>query len=267
MTAPLRILLSNDDGIHAPGLKVLESIARQLSDDIWIVAPEREQSGASHSLSLSDPLRLRQIDARKFAVQGTPTDCVMMAVKQIIPGRKPDLLLSGVNRGLNIAEDITYSGTIAAAMEGTQLGLPSIAMSQAYSARGQDNIKWRCAETHGPEIIKRLLEAGWPDDVLININFPNRMPDAVAGVSITEQGRWDDSHVYIDARVDVRGNEYYWLGHKQAGENARKGTDVYAIYHGEISITPLHLNLTHYPSHKQLGSYFSLWSAAEAGDS
>jgi len=132
MTKPLRILVSNDDGIHAPGLRVLEDIANALSDDVWIVAPEEEQSGASHSLSLNDPIRLRQLGERKFAVRGTPTDCVLMGLRHVVPGHKADLVLSGVNRGLNIAEYITYSGTIAAAMEGTELGVPSIALSQAY---------------------------------------------------------------------------------------------------------------------------------------
>jgi 5'-nucleotidase len=128
----MRILLSNDDGIHAPGLVSLEKIARQLSDDIIVVAPETDQSGVAHSLSLNDPLRLREIDANRYAVKGTPTDCVLMAMHHILGDRKPDLLLSGVNRGQNAAEDVTYSGTVAAAMEGTILGLPSIALSQAY---------------------------------------------------------------------------------------------------------------------------------------
>ncbi len=256
MTKSLRILISNDDGIHAPGLRILEDIANALSDDVWVVAPEDEQSGASHSLSLHDPIRLRQLGERRFAVRGTPTDCVLMGLKQVIPGHKPDLVLSGVNRGLNIAEDVTYSGTIAAAMEGTQLGVPSIALSQAYGKGDQQGIKWSCAAAHGPDIISRLLQAGWPDDVLVNVNFPNKEPDDVVGAIVTEQGRWDQSHTYIDARVDVRGNEYFWLGYQhQAGDNW-KGSDVYAIYHGQISITPLHLNLTHWASHEKLKGAF-----------
>jgi len=261
MTKSLRILVSNDDGIHAQGLAVLENIAHALSDDVWVVAPEDEQSGASHSLSLNNPIRMRHLGERKFAVRGTPTDCVLMALKQVIPGRKPDLVLSGVNRGVNIAEDVTYSGTIAAAMEGTQLGVPSIALSQAYGKGSPKEIKWSCAEAHGPDIITRLLKSGWPEDVLMNVNFPNKEPDDVTGVVVTEQGSWDQSDTYIDARVDVRGNEYFWLGYKhQAGAN-RKGTDVYALYHGQISITPLHLNLTHRPSHAKLSMAFQGASA------
>src|SRR5215469_4215337 len=128
----LRILVTNDDGIHAPGLAVAEKIARALSDDVWVVAPETEQSGASHSLTLTQPLRLRQIDAKRYAVTGTPTDCVMMAVAHVMEKSPPNLVLSGVNRGSNIADDVTYSGTIAGAMEGTALGIASVALSQAY---------------------------------------------------------------------------------------------------------------------------------------
>ncbi len=157
----MRILLSNDDGIHAPGLQVLEHIAAELSDDVWVVAPETEQSGASHSLTLHEPLRMRKVSDKKFAVQGTPTDCVMMALQNILKDdRKPDLLLSGVNRGSNLAEDVTYSGTIAAAMEGTVLGIPSIAMSQVYNWEGRHNVKWSCAEHHGPLIVRQLLDTG-----------------------------------------------------------------------------------------------------------
>ena len=145
-----RILLSNDDGINAPGLKCLERIAKQLTDDIWIVAPETEQSGASHSLTLHHPLRLRKISGRKYAVAGTPTDCVVLAIAEIMKDGLPDLLLSGVNRGANIADDVTYSGTIAAAMEGTVLGVPSIALSQTWGFSDSPVIKWATAERHAP---------------------------------------------------------------------------------------------------------------------
>ena len=156
----MRILVTNDDGIHAEGLDVLERIARQLSDDVWVVAPETDQSGVAHSLSLSNPLRLRQIGEKRFAVAGTPTDCVIMAVRSVMAEARPDLVLSGVNRGSNVAEDVTYSGTIAAAMEGTLLGIPSIAVSQAYTPGDRNSIRWDCAEHHAPGIIRRLLEEG-----------------------------------------------------------------------------------------------------------
>ena len=152
---PMRILLTNDDGIHAAGLKLLESIAGELSDDVTVVAPENDQSGVAHSLSLSDPLRLREIGPRHFALKGTPTDCVIMGVRKILAGRPPDLVLSGVNRGQNVAEDVTYSGTIAGAMEGALLGIPSIALSQAYGgAVGRPLIEWSAAETHAAPVIR-----------------------------------------------------------------------------------------------------------------
>src|SRR5262245_19786993 len=168
----LRILIANDDGIHAPGLAVAEKIARTLSDDIWVVAPETEQYGASHSLTLSLPLRLRQAGPKRFAVSGTPTDCVMMAGIHILKDHLPDLVISGVNRGFNVADDVTYSGTVAAAMEGAVLGIPSVAMSQAMGGRHEDDLLWSAAEVHGPLLLKRLVETGWPKDVLLNINFP-----------------------------------------------------------------------------------------------
>ena len=147
----MRILLTNDDGVHAPGLKVLEGIARRLSEDVVIVAPESDQSGVAHSLSLNNPLRLREIGPRRFAVQGTPSDCVIMGVRRLFADARPDLILSGVNRGQNVAEDVTYSGTIAAAMEGALIGVPSIALSQAYDGReGRDKPNWDCATTLGP---------------------------------------------------------------------------------------------------------------------
>lgn len=241
----MRILVTNDDGVHAPGLAVLERIARALSDDVWVVAPESEQSGASHSLTLAEPVRLRKIDKRKFAVRGTPTDCVMMGVKHVLEDDPPDLILSGVNRGTNIAEDVTYSGTIAAAMEGTVLGVKSVALSQGYGFETNDGMQWACAEHHGPDIVSRLLNVEWPRHVLMNVNFPDRPPESVAGIEVTVQGKRDQANAMIDARLDIRGNDYFWLGfHRKLSDPAR-GTDLYAIYNGYISITPLHLNLTH----------------------
>src|SRR5271154_2100208 len=176
----MRILVTNDDGIHAPGLAVAERIARALSDDVWIVAPETEQSGASHSLTLSMPLRLRQVEAQRFALTGTPTDCVMMAVAEVMAKARPALVLSGVNRGSNLADDVTYSGTIAGAMEGCALGIPSIAMSQSYGFEEGYKVRWNCGEAHGAKVIRRLLDIGWPQDVLMNINFPDAEPEDVA---------------------------------------------------------------------------------------
>ena len=245
---PLRILITNDDGIHSPGLVVAEKMARALTDDVWVVAPETEQSGASHSLTLSLPLRLRQVSEQKFAVTGTPTDCVMMGVAEVLKDRKPDLVLSGVNRGSNIADDITYSGTIAGAMEGTALGIRSIALSQAYGFEEGFKIRWRCAEAHGPAVIKKLVDVGWPEpeEVLMNVNFPDCEPDEVSGIEVTEQGKRDMQTAAMERRIDMRRNPYYWIGFKRVRSNPHKGTDLCAIYEKRISISPLHLNLTEF---------------------
>lgn len=241
----LRILVTNDDGIHAPGLQVLIRIAQKLSKDVWVAAPEEEQSGSAHSLSLANPIRIRRLGARKFAVKGTPSDCVLMAVRHIIKDKQPDLILSGVNRGQNIADDVTYSGTIAAAMEGTQLGIPSIALSQAFGFGESRQVKWSTAEHFAPGIVEKLVAAGWPVDVLINVNFPDVLPQSVKGVEVTAQGKRDQSLVRVEERIDARANPYYWLGFERVLSNPPKGTDLHAIYNGMISVSPLHMNLTH----------------------
>jgi 5'-nucleotidase len=252
----MRILVTNDDGIHAPGLAVLERIARALSDNVWVIAPETDQSGVSHSLSLNDPLRLREVSPRHFAVKGTPTDCVIMGLRQVMADNKPDLVLSGVNHGQNVAEDVTYSGTIAAAMEGTLLGVPSIALSQAYGPKGRNAIHWACAETHAPGIIKRLLAEGVPDNILINVNFPDCAPQEVAGVAVTMQGRRNQELLRIDPREDGRGKPYYWIAFSRGRSAPANGTDLSALAARRISITPLELDLTHEPTMTRLAQVF-----------
>jgi 5'-nucleotidase len=241
----MRILVTNDDGIHAPGLAVLERIAGVLADDVVVVAPEYDQSGVAHSLSLNDPLRLRKISERRFAVKGTPTDCVIMAVRSILQGRQPDLVLSGVNRGQNVAEDVTYSGTIAGAMEGTMLGIPSIALSQCYSpSRDHERLDWDCAEVHAPKLIETLLAEGIERDILINVNFPGCPAREVAGISVTVQGRRDLQMVRIEPRTDGRGNPYYWIAFDRDVAEPPPGTDLDALFNKRISVTPLKLDLT-----------------------
>jgi len=245
MSKPIRrILVSNDDGIHAPGLEISEAIARALSDDVWVVAPETEQSGASHSLTLTQPLRIRRIGEKRFAVQGTPTDSVMMAVLHLMKDQRPDLVLSGVNRGYNIADDVTYSGTVAAAMEGTALEIPSIALSQSFGERDDPAEHWDCAATHGPGLVRRLFDVGWPKGVLININFPDVPADRVTRVAVTQQGTRDQSQLRVDERKDARGYTYFWIGFRRLFLDPADGTDLRAMAEGEISVTPLHLNLT-----------------------
>ena len=249
----LRILVSNDDGIHAPGLAVAEKIARSLSDDIWVVAPETEQSGASHSLTLTLPLRLRQAGHQRFALSGTPTDCVMMAGIHIMKDHLPDLVISGVNRGFNVADDVTYSGTVAAAMEGAVLGIPSIAMSQAAGGDYEEKLLFGCAAKHGPALVKRLVEIGWPEGVLMNVNFPALPPSKVKRVLVTAQGQRDQSMLRVDERVDARGRTYFWIGFKRVFNDPERGTDLHAIAEGCISVTPLHMDLTELREQQRLG--------------
>ncbi len=250
----MRILITNDDGIHAPGLKALENIARALTDDVWIIAPEMDQSGVAHSLSLSDPLRLREVSKRHYALKGTPTDCVIMGVKQLMKDELPDLVLSGINRGQNLADDVTYSGTVAGAIEGTLLGIRSIALSQAYSFTSRDTCRYKTAEAHAPELIKKLLNASWPSSTLMNINFPDQEADGVKGVRMTCQGKRLPDLLYIDKRADGRGHPYYWIAFKPQKHDLVAGTDLQAVVDGYISVTPLQLDLTDRPTLERLRS-------------
>ncbi len=244
----MRILITNDDGIHAPGLEVLESIARALSHDVVIVAPEMDQSGVSHSLSLNDPLRLREISPAHFAVKGTPSDCVLMGVKHILRGKAPDLILSGVNRGQNVAEDVTYSGTIAAAMEGTMLGIPSIALSQAYGTSGHEAMDWSAARAHGAQTVRDILALGIDPGIVINVNFPARAPQDVRGKAVCVQGRRNQEMMDVERRLDGRGNPYFWLAFARKRITPAEGTDLHALQDGKIAITPLRLDLTDLPT-------------------
>ena len=251
----MRILLTNDDGIHAEGLEVLERIARQLTDDVWIVAPETDQSGLSHSLTLSSPLRARRIGERKFALSGTPTDCVIMALKKLMP-EPPDLVLSGVNAGQNICEDVTYSGTVAGAIEGTMLGLRSIALSQAFRPDAHREAIWATAERHAPEILRKLLLVNAPRGTLFNVNFPPVEPDGVTGIEVTRQGKLD-YNLGIEERSDGRGFPYFWLKFgRQAGPEVER-SDLGALALGRISVTPLQLDLTDHKLRDEMQSLFA----------
>lgn len=252
----MRILVTNDDGIDAPGLHALRQIAESLSDDVWVVAPETNQSGAGHSLSLREPLRMRKLDDRSYAVRGTPTDSVIMGVRNILFDDRPDLILSGVNNGQNMAEDVTYSGTIAAAFEGTHIGIRSIALSQAYGIDGNRRTRWDTAISHAPVVIKDLLAEDWPPGILMNVNFPDREADAVAGMRITRQGKRDQDLLRIEERRDTWGTPYYWLGFSRRLSNPPEDTDLWAVYNGYVSVTPLSLDLTATAMHERLSARF-----------
>ena len=252
----MRILLTNDDGIRATGLDVLKRIAEQLSDDVWICAPDTEQSAASRGVSLHSPVRLRKHEDKVFSVTGTPTDSVIVAMKDVFKDKMPDLVLSGVNRGQNLAEDVTFSGTIAGALQGMQMGVPSIALSLARGFQGANSLPWETAEAHGPELIKTLISRGWPENVILSVNFPDTSPEGVKGVKITRQGRRDFQMSDVDKRNHPRGGHYYWLTYGAGKSNPPQGTDLKAIYEGYISVTPLHTDLTHAQTLNELQSAF-----------
>jgi 5'-nucleotidase len=240
----MRILLTNDDGVHAPGLKVLEDIARTLSDDIWIVAPHEEQSGAGHSLTLTRPLRVRRHGDRHYSVTGTPTDAVMMAMGHLMKDCPPDLILSGVNRGANLAEDVTYSGTVAAAMEGAISGVKSIALSQVHAREGMgDGVSFTTARAWGERVLRPLIAMPPSRRMLFNVNFPAIAPEDVKGIRVVRQGFHDIARTNIVEGVDPRGYAYFWYG-LGTSDAVPEGTDLAAVAEGYVTVTPLHYDLT-----------------------
>ncbi len=253
----MRILVTNDDGYHAPGLTVLEEIAAQFSDDIWVCAPSEEQSGAGHSLTLNHPVRLQKFADRRFAVTGTPTDSVMMALREVLD-EPPDLILSGVNRGANLGDDITYSGTVSAAIEGALAGVRSIALSQVYSGatRGTEH-EFAAAREWGPKVIQPLLDAPFAERTLVNVNFPPRPAADVKGIRVVRQGFHDYSRGSIVEGKDPRGHRYFWFGLHAIEHTLDHGTDLEAIDDGHVAVTPLQLDLTHYSTIDTLAGRFS----------
>lgn len=242
----MRILLTNDDGINARGLDLLETVAQGFSDDIWVVAPTEEQSGAGHSLTLTEPVRLRRHDNRRFSVTGTPTDAVMLALAHIMKDSPPDLILSGINRGANLAEDVTYSGTVSAAMEGALAGVPSVALSQSYSREGMgDTVPFAAAEAWAEKVLGPLIGLDLAPGTLINVNFPALPPDEVNGIRICRQGIRDYGRLRIVERTDPRGYDYYWFGLGPMVQTPGHSTDLETVADGFVSVSPLHLDLTH----------------------
>ena len=244
-----RILISNDDGIQAEGLAVLERIARKLTDDVWVVAPQTEQSAASHSLTIHRPLRLDQVGERRFSANGTPTDCVVLALHHVLRDHRPDLVLSGVNHGSNLGEDVTYSGTVAAAMEATLLGIPAV----AFSLDLRDGVvpAWGTVEHWGTKALLQVLSAGWPADVLININFPAVSVEQVTGIHVAKLGiRTHKDN--LERRVDPRGRAYFWIAGRPEELAAPADTDLGVLRNNGVSLTPLLLDLTHYDTVRRL---------------
>ncbi|QIQ86966.1 5'/3'-nucleotidase SurE [Erythrobacter sp.] len=253
----MRILVTNDDGYHAPGLAVLEEIAGQFSDDVWVCAPSEEQSGAGHSLTLNHPVRLQKFAERRYAVTGTPTDSVMLALREVLD-TPPDIILSGVNRGANLGDDITYSGTVSAAIEGALAGVRSIALSQVYNGETHGTEEeFAAAREWGPKVIAPLLDAPFAERTLVNVNFPPRPAGEVRGIRVARQGFHDYKRGTVVEGRDPRGKPYFWFGLDPIEHTLDHGTDLEAIDDGYVAVTPLQLDLTHYPTIGALADRFS----------
>ena len=242
-----RILLTNDDGIHSDGLIKLEEALRGVGD-VYTVAPASEMSGASHSLTLSRPLRIRQIDARHWTVDGTPTDCVTLALNKILPdGESPHICVSGINHGGNLGDDASYSGTVAGALEATILGVPGI----AFSLVARENYDFTEAARFAVQAVRRVLSEGLPDATLLNVNVP---AGDVRGVRVTRQGI-KNARPIISEHIDPRGKAYYWIGEEYYSSTFEEGTDYYAVEHGYISVTPMRIDMTNHAALPDLASW------------
>jgi len=239
------ILVTNDDGISSPGIKILAKALRSVGD-VYVVAPETEQSAVAHALTLHRPLRFARAGKNTFYINGTPTDCVIIGVNKILP-RKPDILVSGINNGGNLGDDVTYSGTVAAAIEGTLLGIPSIAISLVTSSvingHNGKNLNFKAAADFARKLVNKVLRQGLPDDTLLNVNVPNR--ETIKGAAFTKQGKrvYDNA---IHEHSDPRGRKCYWIGGGEPQWASGENTDFDAIHDGHISVTPVHLDLTNY---------------------
>ena len=235
----MRVLVSNDDGLWSPGLQTLVSAIEPIAE-VWAVAPDREQSAASHAISLHRPLRMHRIRERQYAVDGTPTDCIYLAMNHVMKDRRPDLVISGVNHGANLADDVTYSGTVAAAMEGALFKVPAIAVSLASKTRTWE---FSHAAQFARALAQTVIARPLPHGALLNVNVPD---GPVKGFAFTRLGKRSYGQV-VDERRDPRGRQYYWIGGDEQGHENIPGSDCNATYDdGLVSITPLHLDLTHY---------------------
>ncbi len=250
-----RIMISNDDSIHAEGIKVLEEIALTITPNVWVVAPETQQSAAGHSLTIHSPLRMKEYDTRHFSVYGTPTDTVLVGVQKIMKEVRPHLVLSGINHGQNTADDVTYSGTIAAAIEATLMAIPAIAFSQDFDEAG-GKPDWSIAREYLPRILKAFEGKSWEHNLLMSVNFPVRMPGVTPEIRPVPQGHYSMEKQDMDYRIDPRGRPYFWIGPPPARDEHDTTLDMGALAAGHVTVTPLSLNLTHYPTLVELGKVF-----------
>jgi 5'-nucleotidase len=241
----MRILITNDDGIDAPGLAILEDAARTLTQDVWTVAPATEQSGQSSAITLADPLRLSHLSGRRYAVSGTPADCVTIALN-VVMDSKPDLVLSGVNQGFNIADDMPYSGTVGAALHAATCGIRAFAFSQAYNRLGQEKDVdiWTAAREHCAATIRTLLATPERPGVVLNVNFPPCPASQVTGLAVVRQGSRAQHEIYTDDRDDGRGKSYHWVRFRRDAGDAPADTDLGAMAARQISVTPIRADFT-----------------------
>lgn len=239
----MRILITNDDGINAEGLEILRKSVASLSDDIWVVSPETNQSGVSHALTLKEPLRVSEHEPRVYSVSGTPTDCVIIAVRQLLDN-PPDLVLSGINAGQNIADHITYSGTVAGALEGAILGIRSIALSQSHDwSKGNGPINWQVSIDKTEEIVRKLIKVEMPESSFLNVNFPIELNHDGAEIFVSRQASRMHG-LEIDERIDGLGRPYYWLKFSESQHELCDTTDISALEAGKISVTPVKIDMT-----------------------
>lgn len=239
---PPLILVTNDDGVDSPGLHALARALRGLGH-VWVVAPDRERTAVAHALTLHKPLRLNRLAPRVFSVNGTPSDCVNLALKKVLPAA-PALVVSGINRGVNLGDDVTYSGTVSAALEGTILGVPSIAVSQE-SGRNRLAFRFEVGAAYARRVAKLVLERGLPPETLLNVNVPDRPRNRIKGVKVTSlsRRRFEDP---IVEKVDPHGRKYYWIAGIRVSWERRKDADHEAVRRGLVSVTPIHLDVTNY---------------------
>ncbi|MBV9859065.1 MAG: 5'/3'-nucleotidase SurE [Alphaproteobacteria bacterium] len=247
-----RVLLTNDDGIDAPGLRVLEEITAELAREIWVVAPEHDQSGVSHAVSLHHPLRLTARGPRRFGVTGTPGDCVVMGVSHLMAEAPPQLILSGVNRGANFGVETVFSGTVGGAMTGMMLGIPSIALSQAWSDR--DRVPWDTARTLAPDVVRRLLAMGWGAATCLNVNFPDRAPEAAGPLMLARQGPGVIEGMDVQTRIDPRGFAYHWIAFRRGPREQGPESDIDAVAAGHIAVTPIRYDRTDEPAYEAMAA-------------
>ncbi len=240
------ILVSNDDGVRSEGLLALSGALKELGT-VYVVAPDRERSAASHSLTLTHPLRVEKLGPRVYSVDGTPTDCINLGVNGILRGKRIDLLVSGINKGANLGDDITYSGTVSAAMEGTILGIPSIAVSLVTRSK----FRFDVASEFAVAVARRVMQQRLPEDTLLNVNVPNVSRENITGVRVTRMGKRIYGDVIVEKR-DPRGRKYYWIGGDYLSNEEVPGSDLEAVEENYVSITPIHLDLTNYAALRTL---------------